>query len=341
MPDTKDFAMQDIAKRAGVCKATVSRAFNTPDRVSEKTLNKVMKVVDELGYTPNRLAAGLRQGRSRNIAIMLPDITNPYFPPLVRSIEKIAQARGYSVILNDTQDNPALERAFASMLKTRQVDGVITNSQRLPFDIDIMDPLDKELPPIVNTSEFCAFDGVTKVGVDNVAIGRDATRHLLDLGHTRIAAIMGTPEILSCKQREQGFREELSKSNISLDDRLLYSGDYSSQSGVDGVRKLMQLKDRPTAIFCFGDMVAIGALHELNELGYRVPDDVSVIGVDGIALTQYSHPPLTTIAQPIQEMGQLSITLLLDMIEGNAPKQKLNILPHQLVVRRSTGPAPK
>jgi len=336
----KHLAMGDIAKKAGVCMATVSRTLNNPDRVSAKTRDLVMKVVEDMGYIPNRLAASLRQGRSHNIAIMLPDITNPYFSPIVRTIEQIALTRGYSVILKDTQDDPALERSFAEMVKTRQVDGIITNSQRIPFDVDPDQPLQEQLPPIVNASEFCDLDGIPKVGVDNVAIGRDAAQHLLDFGHRCIAVITGTSHILSSQQREAGFRQALQAADVQFDEKLLYQGDYSCESGVAGVRAIMQLKHRPTAIFCFGDQVAIGALHALRELGYRVPEDVSVIGVDGIALSQYSAPPLTTVAQPLTQIGEHCATLLIDLIEGKTPDKLIHILPHQLLIRASTGPAP-
>jgi LacI family repressor for deo operon, udp, cdd, tsx, nupC, and nupG len=337
----KHLAMGDIARKAGVSMATVSRTLNNPGRVSEKTRELVMKVVEDMGYTPNRLAASLRHGRSHNIAIMLPDITNPYFSPIVRSIEQISLARGYSVILKDTQDDPMLERAFAEMVKTRQVDGIITNSQRIPFDVDPTLPLQEQLPPIVNASEFCDLDGIPKVGVDNVAIGKDAAEHLLSLGHRRIAVITGTAHILSSQQREQGFRAALQQAELKFDEKLLYQGDYSCESGVAGVRAIMQLKQRPTAFFCFGDQVAIGALHALRELGYRVPDDVSVIGVDGIALSQYSAPPLTTVAQPLTLIGETCATLLIDLVEGKRPEKLVHILPHQLLIRASTGPVPE
>jgi len=335
----KDLAMRDIAKQAGVCKATVSRTLNNPDRVSAKTREKVMKVVQSMGYTPNRLAAGLRQGRSRNIAIMLPDITNPYFSPIVRAIEKIALARGYSVILNDTQDDPNLERSFAAMVHTRQVDGIITNSQRVPFDIDPQKAVFDQLPPLVNASEFADIDGIPKVGVDNTAIGALATQHLLDLGHTRIAAIAGPSTIPSSREREEGYRAMLEKAGIEYDPKLVVYGDYSSRSGEEGVQKLMQLKSRPTAIFCFGDLAALGALHGLRELDYHVPGDISVISVDGIALGEYAAPPLTTVAQPLQLIGETSVRVLLDLIEGKKSGDLLHILPHELIVRKSTGPA--
>ncbi|WP_416307874.1 LacI family DNA-binding transcriptional regulator [Neptunicella sp. SCSIO 80796] len=335
------FNIQNIADKAGVCKATVSRVLNTPEIVSQRTRDKVMKVINQLGYTPNRLGASLRHGRSRNVAVMLPDITNPYFAPIVRAIEQIASVRGYSVIINDTQDNPKLERTFAQMVKNRQADGVITNSQRIPFDIDSKRSIAEQLPPMVNSSEFIECDDIYKVGVDNFAIGQTAAQHLLSLGHTHISAIAGPENLPSVMARKKGFETELEKAGLSLDPKYIYYGDYSSLSGEMGVKAIMQHRHRPTAIFCFGDLVAIGALHALRELEFVVPDDVSLISVDGIALSQYCAPPLTTVAQPMEAIGQHCITTLLDLIEGHQPEQKVRILPHKLIIRKSTAPVRK
>ena len=330
-------AMQDIARRAGVCKATVSRALNNPQRVSAKTRDKVLEVVAELGYTPNKLASSLRQGRSKHIAVMLPDITNPYFAPVVRSIEQTAMRRGYSVILNDTQDNPDLERTFAAMVHTRQVDGIITNSARIPFDLASVGGDVRRLPPIVNASEFCDLPEIIKVGVNNYQIGKQATEHLLNLGHTRIAALAGPGGLDSSDQRMRGFTDALQQQQLTVNTNWVYHGDYSMASGDLGARALMQWRERPTAIFCFGDLAAFGALHALRELGYQVPQDISVISVDGIALGEYTSPPLTTVAQPLEQIGSTAATLLIDLIEGERPPGNENVLAHRLIIRKSTG----
>lgn len=326
-------AMQDIATQAGVSKATVSRVLNNPGRVSLKTRDKVLAVVAEMGYAPNKIASSLRQGRSRNIAVMLPDITNPYFAPVVRSIEQTAMQRGYSVILNDTQDNPALEQSFADLLHSRQVDGIITNSARIPVSVR-----GDALPPIINASELCDNDHVVKVGVDNFAIGREATEHLIKLGHTHIAALAGPARLNSSERRLQGFYQAMQAHGLPVAEHQIYHGDYSTESGVAGVKVLMQRKQRPTAIFCFGDLAAIGALHALRELGYQVPDDVSVVSVDGIALGAYLAPPLTTVAQPLALIGERCAQLLLDIIEGSPPQARTHLLPHTLIIRQSTAP---
>ncbi len=327
-------AMQDIAERAGVSKATVSRVINNPARVSEKTRAKVMTVVSELGYSPNHLAAGLRQGRSKNIAVLLPDITNPYFAPIVQSIEQVAMAQGYSVILNDTQDDPELEKKFASMIFTRQIDGIITNSARLPFPASL-DKSPQALPPMINASEFCDIENVIKVGVDNYQIGRDATEYLLQEGHTAIAVLAGPENQHSSVERLRGFADVLQEHNLPFPSEWVFHSDYSMAAGDQGARSLMQWRERPSAIFSFGDLASFGVMHALRELGYRIPDDVSVMSVDGIAMGEYFAPPLTTIAQPLTEIGRTSAELLINLIEGRPPAATTHLLPHRTIVRKS------
>ncbi|QPG05766.1 LacI family DNA-binding transcriptional regulator [Salinimonas marina] len=327
-------AMQDIAERAGVSKATVSRVINNPDRVSEKTRARVIAVVSELGYSPNHLAAGLRQGRSKNIAVLLPDITNPYFAPVVQSIEQVAMSQGYSVILNDTQDDPELEKKFASMIFTRQIDGIITNSARLPFPVPLGTSA-PALPPMVNASEFCDTPDVIKVGVDNYQIGRDATEFLLHQGHTAIAVLAGPENQHSSVERLRGFVDVLQENNLPFPSHWVFHSDYSMAGGDQGARSLMQWRERPTAIFSFGDLASFGVMHALRELGYNIPEDVSVMSVDGIAMGEYLAPPLTTIAQPLTEIGRTSAQLLIDIIEGRPPQKTTYMLAHHTIVRKS------
>lgn len=332
--------IKDIAKAAGVCEATVSRTLRNPDIVSEKTRKKVLAVVEQMDYTPNSLGASLRQGSSRNILVMLPDITNPYFSPIVRAIEQEAIAKRYSVLLGDTLDDPKLEHAFANMVRSRQADGVIINSQRIPFDYLRRPEKASRLPPIVSASEIVDEEEIPRVVVDNVEVGRTATRHLLELGHRRIGLIAGPADLRTTKDRMLGFHEEMQKAGLKVDPQAIFYGDYSTESGIEGVQKLMLRPDRPTALFCLGDLVALGALHILRELGFRVPDDISVIGVDGISMGRYSAPPLTTVAQPMEQIGKTCMATMIDLIEGRAPENKLILLPHELIIRKTTGPAP-
>ncbi|WP_111977736.1 LacI family DNA-binding transcriptional regulator [Algibacillus agarilyticus] len=328
--------IKDIAQRAGVCQATVSRTLRNPDIVSPKTRKKVMAVVDELGFTPNKLGASLRNGRSGNIVVITPDITNPYFSPIVRSIEKVAMAKGYSVLLGDTQEDPSREFQFGDLLMSSQADGIIISSQRLPFNTKVHKNIINNLPPIVSTAEVVEHADIPKVVVDNVAIAETAVQHLIDQGHTTIAAIAGIESHRSTVQRLQGMKNVLSAAGLPFEEKLVYYGNYTTESGVAGVKKLLQQRQRPTALFCFGDMMAIGAMHALRELDFSIPDDISVIGIDDILFAQYCYPPLTSVAQPLSTIGETCANTLIDLIEGRTPEKQLNIMPHKLMQRGST-----
>lgn len=326
--------VNDIALIAGVSNATVSRAFREPHKVSQKTRDKVMNAANNLGFTPSRLGASLKQGRTFNILVLVPDITNPYFSPVVRSMEKTANLRGYSVLLGDTQDTPEREQSYAKMVQSKQADGIIINSQRVPFDLNF----NTNIPPLVSVSELVENEDIYRVGVDNVAIGKLATSHLLELGHKRIAVISGTKNLQSCNDRLQGYKLALQEAKISYDPNLVYYAEYSPETGAQVAKQLVTDFPDISAIFSFGDLMSIGILHMLSKLGFKVPQQISVISVDNISQAPFCHPPLTTVAQPMDQIGELSMTTLIDLIEKKAPENKLSLLPHTLVCRESTAP---
>ena len=325
--------IKDIALRAGVSIATVSHAFRNPSRVSEATRIKVLAAADEVGYTPNRLAANLRTARSGNIVAIIPDIGNSFNSDIIKAIEQVAYSRGYSVLLGDTQGLPARENEFVAMTRSRQADGIILMSHRVPFDEG--DSV-RQLPPIVGACEFSGHDGFPAVTVDDVAGACDATRHLLELGHRRIAVITGDMATTSSRERMQGYGKAMSEAGLGQDDRLIVHGDYSSRSGDVSTLKLIARGLRPSAIFCFSDDLALGCIYALRQQGLNVPADVSVVGYDDIVSARYYSPPLTTIAQPRREIGRLCATMLFDRIAGLPVPNRRHILAHRLVVRQST-----
>lgn len=324
--------VNDIALIAGVSNATVSRTFREPDKVSKKTRDKVMEAANRHGFTPSRLGASLKQGRTFSIVVLVPDITNPYFSPVVRAMEKTANSRGYSVLLGDTMDSPEREKSYAKMVQSKQADGIIINSQRLPFDLNF----NQNIPPVVSASELVQNEDIYRVGVDNVAIGKLATSHLLQLGHQRIAVISGTKNLQSCNDRLKGYKLALQEANIKYDPTLVYYAEYSAETGAQAAQQIV--KDFPdiSAIFSFGDLMSIGVLHMLSKLGYKVPQQISVISVDDISLAPFCNPPLTTIAQPMDQIGKCSMSILIDLIEKKTIDNKLSVLPHHLVCREST-----
>ena len=330
--------IKDIAAETGVSIATVSHALRNPDRVSDETRRRVLAAAEKAGYTPNRLAASLRTARSGNIVVIIPDITDSLNGKIISGIEDVARERGYSVLLGNTRGSVKREREFAAMTLSRQADGIILMSHRVPFAASSRDLAAEELPPMVNGCEDCGIAGVPLIAVDDRKAAADATEHLLSLGHREIAVITGDMESASSRNRLEGFRQAMAAAALPLNDSWIACGRYLPEDGEKAARQLMMQKDRPTAIFCFSDEMALGCMHALKEQGFGVPDDVSVMGFDGIPFARYASPPLTTIAQPTERIGAVCATTLLDMIEGKPPETERNYLPHELVVRESTSP---
>jgi len=327
--------IKDIAKKAGVSIATVSHAFRNPDRVSDKTRAKVLAAAKEVGYTPNSHAVGLRTARSGNIVVIMPDVADSYNSGIIKGIESVARHRGYSVLLGDSQGSAERERELAKMIWSRQADGIVLMSHRLPFDLAPDVPVE-DLPPIVNGSEHTGHPGILSVSIDDKLGGKDATNHLIELGHRDIAVISGDKASSSTQQRLEGFYEAMQEAGIRVNDSLLIFGKYRADIGEAAAKELLTRKTRPTAVFCFSDELALGCIYGLQHAGFSVPNDISVIGFDDIPFARYLVPSLTTVAQPTEAIGRSCATLLLDLIDGIRPKSNRFILPHTLIVRSST-----
>lgn len=328
--------IKDIAAEAGVSIATVSHAFRNPGRVSDDTRQKVLDAAKKIGYKPNKLAASLRTSRSGNIVAIIPDVADSHNSEIIKGIEAVAHSRGYSVLLGDTQGSEERERDFAAMTVSRQADGIISMSHRLPFDIGEDKALLENLPPIVSGCEFTGYDSIPAVAIDDVRAAMDATLHLVDYGHKDIAVITGDMNTTSCRDRLEGFRGAMSQSGLRCDEDLIVYSKYTLQGGEVAAESLLLKKNRPTAIFCFSDEIALGCMYALRQHGFNVPDDISVMGFDNIPFAKYFSPPLTTIAQPAEGIGTACATLLLDLIDGIKPEKTRNLLPHELLIREST-----
>jgi len=333
--------VKELAEIAGVSTASVSRALSNPNRVSKRMRRKVLMAAEKVGYQPNRLAASLRTSRSRNIIAIIPDISDTFNSGVIQSLERAAAERNYSVLFGDTQGIRDRELAYGSMVSSKQADGIIVFSHRLPFHDEQLASPEFELPPLVNSCEYAhsPFRDTSRlplVTIDNVKAGRDVTEHLLGLGHKEIAVITGDIESSSAQQRLEGYKEALSDAGLPFRPELIQEGDYSLEAGVTSTRKILLAKKRPSAIFCMCDESAFGCIATLREHGFDVPKDISVVGFDDIRFARYLHPSLTTIAQPVEEIGQKCAEILLDMIDGKEIGQPKTILAHKLIVRDST-----
>ncbi len=328
--------IKQVARLSGVSIKTVSRVINGAAYVSAQTLRRVTAAINRLNYRPNALARGLVTRRSRSIGLVIADIVNPFFPPLVRSVEDAAAARGYNVILCDTDENAARERAAISVLLEKQVDGLILCASRVPSGY--LKGLANEGVPLVLVNRVLAHPRATAVVVDGVEGGRRATQHLLDLGHRRIAYLAGPAGSFSHRSRLRGYREALAARKIVFDPSLVAGGAASIVAGGEAAAKLMSLKRPPTAIFAFDDLMAIGAMEEVRRRGLCVPEDVAIVGFDDIDLAAFVDPPLTTVAQPKTEMGRLATLRLLEMVENSSPpRPRTMTLTPELIIRRSCG----
>lgn len=328
--------IKEIAAKAGVSIATVSHAFRNPGRVSDETRKKVLDAAKKIGYTPNKLAASLRTSRSGNIVVIIPDISDSHNSEIIKAIEKVAHSRGYSVLLGDSQGSEEREREFAAMTVSRQADGIILMSHRFPFTIGEDALSIEDLPPVVSGCEVSGYDGIPAVAIDDVRAAMDATRHLVSYGHKDIAVITGDMDSTSSRDRLEGFRGAMSQAGLSCNEDLIIRAEYSLHSGEVSAESLLLNKKRPTAILCFSDEIALGCMYALRQHGFSVPQDMSVMGFDNIPFAKYFSPPLTTVAQPAEDIGSTCATTLLDLIEGNQPKNLRNFLPHKLLIREST-----
>lgn len=332
---SKPAGIKDIAKLAGVSTATVSRTLRNPELVSKDTRQKVMDAVNACNYRPNQMGISLRTKRTGNVVAIIPDITNPFIAAVVRSIEQVAQQHGYSLLLGDTQADLDRIKHYAGMVASRQADGIILFSQSMPFDFNDDGSPVHPLPPLVNSCEDSGLDGIHKVMIDNFNAAVIGAEHLLSLGHKRIACITGPLDTNSSSQRLAGLKHALDKQNLTLDPNCIIEGDHEMEAGLQGAKELLALDNPPTAIFCFNDEMAIGAMASIQEQGKKVPQDISVMGFDDIRFSRYVNPPLTTIAQPTEQIGEQCMLQLLNQIKGEPSEQNIE-LPVKLVKRGST-----
>ncbi len=326
-----------VAKKAGVSVATVSRAMQKPDVVSEKTRKKVEEAAQEVGYKPNMMAQVFRSKKTYSILVLVPDMSNPFFARVISGIQKAARARGYNVVLGNTLNNPKTERELAQLLLTSQTDGIIQLSARYPLD-DREKKSGRHLP-IVNCCECVDDDSMPTIQLDNKEAAKAIVNYLVGLGHRRVGVIAGPANSPLTRDRMAGYREALESQGLSYDDSLVVEGDYSLEAGEKGVSLLLAGDKQPTAVFCFNDEMAFGAMRGIKQAGYKVPADISVAGFDDLPFSKYMEPALTSVRQPSEEFGPAAVSQLFKMIDGQEIARRNQLMPFELAIRASTGPA--
>ncbi len=323
----------EIAKAAKVSPSTVSRALSGNGYVSREKKERIEAVAATLYYRPNALARALVTKRSNTIAFVVADIGNPFFPAIARGVEDEASSSNYNVILCNTDSNRIKADEYIRALSSRQTDGVIFCTASVN-DRHVKEVISGGIPVVLGyPSKTIKCDTVS---CDNLHGGMIATEHLIGLGHTTIGIISALVKRVTGGDRLRGYKKALSKHGLPLRKELIVEGDYSMESGYEKARLLLRLKDRPTAIFATNDLMAIGAMNAIEEIGLRVPDDIAIIGYDDIPMASIVKPKLTTVAQPKYEIGQLACKAILERM-GNPNKPWENtVLKPKLIVRNSS-----
>ena len=326
-----------VARKAKVSTATVSRTMNGVGNVRPETAKRVWDAVRALQYHPNASARSLGSGRSRILGLIISDICNPFFPDLVKSFEDAALARGYEILLTNTNYDPDRMARCAQRMLERRVEGVAVMTSEM--DQGMMEELANRSIPVV-----CLDSGVVENRISSIRVQyphgiAEAIQYLYDLGHRRIGFLSGPANLASARVRRSAFLKGLRKHHIAIEPELIQEGNHKIAGGEAAAHKLLALSRPPTAILASNDLTAIGALRAIQQRGLRVPEDISLVGFDDIELSQLTGPPLTTIQLSRTEIGQKAFHALLTLLQGKSQRGEEYPVETHLVVRQSTGHA--
>ncbi len=330
---TRDVTIIDVAREAGVSYATVSRVINGKDHVKPDKRERVLRAMDRLGYVANLQARSLAGGRSQVIGLLVPDLGSSYVGEIVRGIDQALHEVDYDVILYTTHRRRVKEAAYVTTISRGLADGLLLLS---PSDPNLyLAALQQRSFPFVLIDHIGSTLNVPSVGVTNRQGAKDAARYLTELGHRRIGFITGRAELPASSDRLIGYKAALEETGIGVVEDLIQPGDFNQPSGYVAASTLLNLEAPPTAIFASNDLMAFGAMEAVREHGLRIPHDISIVGFDDIPQAVHVHPPLTTVRQPLFEMGRAAAEMLLDLIDRPAGMSQRLELPTELLIRDS------
>ncbi len=334
-------SISDVAKRANVSIATASRVLSGSSHpVSDEKRTRVLEAARALHYSPSALAQAMVTGETHIVGVIIGDATDPYFAAIVRGVEDVARAHGYLVIICNSDRVPAIELQYLNTLNDYRVDGVIFAGGGL-VDEDYLNTVRQVLEVFCERGAVCVSLGKHlfpsfPVLVDNQQVSQDAVDYLIGLGHTRIAYISGPRLLTTTEQRLNGYKTALKSYGLELNPDYILDGDYNYESGLSAARAIDAMSTQPTAVLASNDLMAVGCLVGLKELGYKIPKAISIMGIDDIAIAEFVDPPLTTIALPLNQLGEIGMETFIKLRSGEMGITEGITLPHHLVVRNST-----
>jgi LacI family transcriptional regulator len=335
----KKTSLNDIARSLNVSKALVSFVLNgqgSQKGISSETQKKVLAKAKELNYKPNHIARGLRLGKSQTIGLIVADISNKFYAKIAKQVEQVASKHNYNLIICNSDENPEKEVELIDMLKERRVDGIIISTTQK--DTAVFAQMKKEKYPFVLIDRNLPRLSTNFVGVDNYTGAFEATGHLIRNGYQKIGLLKISPSWLSTiKDRENGYREAIKQNGMRVNTKLIRTIDFTDirQTVRTVLRELIQPPYKIDALFSVNNNITVACMEYLNEMGLRIPQDIAIVSFDDIDLFRFSYPTITAIAQPVEEIGKVAVTILLDEISSKIAKEEQVALPVKLIERRS------
>lgn len=330
-----DIKISDVAAKAGVSPATVSRVLNDTVNVNPKTKEKVLQAIQELGYHPNAAAKNLRSQRSSTIGVIVPDINSAYYTQIIKGIENMAYARKYKVIICDAENSKEKEQEYLSLLTDRTVDGLILNTP-LSTDQEIIYYAERGYH-IAVVGRNIEHDTIPCIFTDNVRLSKDVVNHLVDMGHTDIVFMSGYADAIDSYERLEGYLKAMRDRQLPFRPELVENGNFNEDGGYEAMIRLFEKNLKFTAVFAANDEMALGVYKACRELNLRIPEDIAVVGVDNNRISKYLTPTLSTVEQPKYTMGALLVEKLIDQMNQNEfHNKRVFRVDSQLLIRQSS-----
>ena len=330
-----NITIYDVAREASVSMATVSRVVNGNPNVKPTTRKKVLEVIDRLGYRPNAVARGLASKKTTTVGVIIPDISSTFYAELARGIEDIATMYKYNIILSNSDQNTDKEFHLLNTMLGKQVDGIVFMGGNITEEH--VNEFEKSPVPIVLAASIEESGKISSVNIDYAQATFDAVNNFIEKGHKTIAIVLGSlEEPINKNQKLSGYKKALEAAGIAFNEDLVIEGDYTYESGMESLDKLVDLPTKPTAVYVGSDEMALGVIHAAQDKGYNVPEDMEVITSDNTKLTVMVRPQLSTVVQPLYDIGAVAMRLLTKFMNKETVEDHTVVLPHRIDYRGST-----